>query len=167
MVVEKRLVGRCTKLGNRKKYIIVHHSASSKQTTFQNLLRFFALSELVSCHYVVGKMGEVAQIVDENDIAWHAGKSSWQGDSYLNGCSIGIEILSDGELFSIEQRKTMVELCKDIMARNHIPPCRVLRHADVSPNRKWDVGEKFWNPYFGNTWGSFQKALMTSHRKGK
>jgi N-acetyl-anhydromuramyl-L-alanine amidase AmpD len=37
----------------------------------------------VSAHYIVGRNGEVVQMVPENDVAWHAGSA--------NGDSIGIE----------------------------------------------------------------------------
>ena len=30
----------------------------------------------VSCHYLIDKKGKIIQMVPENKIAWHAGKSS-------------------------------------------------------------------------------------------
>lgn len=158
--IVQNLVGKCWKLGNKKKYIIVHHTASAKQTTLDQIVRFFKLSNLVSCHYVVGKYGEIVQMVDENDRAWHAGKSKWENDINLNNCSIGIEILSDGKDFNDYQREAVWELCKDICKRNKIPHYNVLRHGNVSPDRKWDVGENFWFPFWGKYWSDFQRSLI-------
>lgn len=106
-------------------------------------------------------MGEITQTVDEDDRAWHAGSSFWKGKSNLNNYSIGIEVLSDGKTFTDEQREAVRWLCKDIMKRNGIPAHRVLRHKDVAPKRKTDIGESFFNPYWGrNGWSDFQAALM-------
>ena len=38
----------------------------------------------VSAHYMVWEDGRIAQMVGEDKRAWHAGVSSWQGDSDLN-----------------------------------------------------------------------------------
>ena len=151
--------GHYWKGGNTKKYILVHHTASSRNTTLAQILRFFKLSELVSVHYVIGKYGEIVQMINENDRAWHAGKSKWGPDTNLNNCSIGIEILSDGYDFNDYQREAAQWLCRNICLRNNIPVYRVLRHSDVSPNRKWDVGETFYKPYFGDKWADFQISL--------
>src|SRR5690606_17178223 len=45
----------------------------------------------VSSHYLVHEDGHVVQMVRESDRAWHAGKSSWNGDTDVNSCSVGIE----------------------------------------------------------------------------
>ena len=47
------------------------------------------LSE-VSCHYFVFEDGRVWQMVPENRRAWHAGRSSWHGETDMNSRSIGI-----------------------------------------------------------------------------
>lgn len=52
----------------------------------------------VSAHLIVGRDGEVRQIVPFDRVAWHAGKSEWQGETALNRCSIGIELVNAGWL---------------------------------------------------------------------
>ena len=41
-------------------------------------------SAKVSSHYVVDVGGEVLQLVDEKQRAWHAGKSFWRGWTNIN-----------------------------------------------------------------------------------
>ncbi|MDB5104103.1 MAG: N-acetylmuramyl-L-alanine amidase, negative regulator of AmpC, AmpD [Fibrobacteres bacterium] len=51
-----------------------------------------------SSHLVVGRDGSVTQLVPFNAIAWHAGKSAWEGRTGLNDFSLGIEIDNAGRL---------------------------------------------------------------------
>ena len=51
-----------------------------------------------SAHLVVGRSGEIVQMVAFDRIAWHAGVSSWNGRTNLNRFSIGIEIDNAGRL---------------------------------------------------------------------
>lgn len=102
----------------------------------------------VSCHYVVDLDGRVIQMVPESMRAWHAGVSSWGGETDINSASIGIEIQNAGHNagmpeFPAIQMKAVAALSQDIMIRNAIPPERVLAHSDVAPQRKIDPGEKF------------------------
>lgn len=49
-----------------------------------------------SAHLVIGRDGEMAQLVDFNRVAWHAGTSVWKGRPKLNDWSIGIELVNLG-----------------------------------------------------------------------
>ncbi len=102
----------------------------------------------VSTHYVVDEAGHITQMVSERDRAWHAGLACWAGETDINSASIGIEIQNPGHdlgypEFSAPQMAAVSALSRDIIARNAIPPTRVLAHSDVSPGRKIDPGEKF------------------------
>ena len=102
----------------------------------------------VSCHYFVDEDGSVTQLVAEADRAWHAGVSFWAGESDINSCSIGIEIVNRGHDFDYpafpeRQIAAVIALCGDILARTGIVAERVLGHSDVAPGRKADPGEKF------------------------
>ena len=50
----------------------------------------------VSAHYFVFEDGSIVQMVPEARRAWHAGASSWAGETDINSCSIGIEIANPG-----------------------------------------------------------------------
>ncbi|GAA4116878.1 N-acetylmuramoyl-L-alanine amidase [Aminobacter aganoensis] len=102
----------------------------------------------VSSHYLVHEDGRIVQMVRESDRAWHAGKSSWQGQTDINSCSIGIEIVNPGHAFGYRsfprrQMEAVVALCLGIAGRHNVPPERVLAHSDVALGRKVDPGEKF------------------------
>lgn len=51
-----------------------------------------------SAHLVIGRDGEVYQLVPFDTISWHAGKSSYMGRSGYNKYSIGIELANAGIL---------------------------------------------------------------------
>jgi N-acetylmuramoyl-L-alanine amidase len=102
----------------------------------------------ISAHYVVLQDGYIIQLVPETRRAWHAGVSSWAGDTDLNSRSIGIEIANRGHEhgypdFPRRQIAAVTTLCRSILTRHDVPADRVLAHSDVAPARNVDPGEKF------------------------
>jgi N-acetylmuramoyl-L-alanine amidase len=102
----------------------------------------------VSAHYTVDEDGLVYRHVPEERRAWHAGVSFWAGETDVNGRSIGVEIVNPGHEFGYRpfpdaQMAAVAELCRGIVDRHPVPPCRVVGHSDVAPDRKRDPGELF------------------------
>jgi N-acetylmuramoyl-L-alanine amidase len=102
----------------------------------------------VSAHYLAYEDGRIDQLVPEARRAWHAGISSWKGETDINSRSIGIEIVNPGHEFGYRdfpeaQIEAVIALCRDIVARYRIPSERVLAHSDIAPGRKQDPGERF------------------------
>jgi len=102
----------------------------------------------VSAHYLIDERGRIAQLVDEDRRAWHAGASFWAGERDINSRSIGIEIANPGHEFGYRpfpdaQIEATIALCRDVVSRHPIPAERVLAHSDVAPQRKDDPGELF------------------------
>jgi N-acetylmuramoyl-L-alanine amidase len=102
----------------------------------------------VSAHYFIDAEGEIFQLVPEARRAWHAGQSSWAGETDMNSASIGIEIENGGHEFGAPpypdaQIDALIALCRDIMRRHAINPSRILAHSDIAPGRKIDPGEYF------------------------
>jgi N-acetylmuramoyl-L-alanine amidase len=102
----------------------------------------------VSAHYVALQDGCIIQLVPESRRAWHAGVSSWAGDTDVNSRSIGIEIANPGHEhgypdFPRRQIAAVTALCRSILTRHDVPADKVLAHSDVAPARKVDPGEKF------------------------
>lgn len=107
----------------------------------------------VSAHYMIWESGEIVQLVDETARAWHAGVSSWQGQTDLNSRSIGIEIVNGGHdwpapdgglpAYPEGQISAVIGLCQAILSRWNIPQTRIVGHSDIAPGRKEDPGEHF------------------------
>lgn len=121
-------------------------------------------SSKVSYHYLVGRDGTVHQFVDESQKAWHAGKSTYNGeeiDGSVNAISIGVAFANDGlgkEPYNLEQYDAGAELVADICRRHSIPLHRVRGHCDVSPGRKED-------PYRWFDWLAFYRLFGLYTRK--
>lgn len=102
----------------------------------------------VSAHYLVEEDGRVFALVDEARRAWHAGVSSWKGETDINGRSIGIEIVNPGHEhgyrpFPDAQIEAVIALLSDIRTRWSIEDGMIVGHSDVAPARKQDPGELF------------------------
>lgn len=102
----------------------------------------------VSAHYLIDEDGTLYGLVDEAHRAWHAGVASWHGETDINGCSVGIELVNPGHEFGYRgfpeaQMSRLESLCAGIMDRHDISAARVLGHSDVAPARKQDPGELF------------------------
>ncbi len=127
--------------------ILLHYTGmASGEAALQRLC---TRESKVSSHYVVFEDGRIVQCVPETMRAWHAGVSSWAGETDINSRSIGIEIVNPGHEFGyrnfpLRQTAAVISLCKSIVTRRGpIVSDRVLGHSDVAPSRKQDPGEKF------------------------
>lgn len=127
--------------------ILLHYTGM--QTGAAALERLTTAASKVSSHYVVFEDGRIVQCVPEDLRAWHAGVSSWGGETDINSRSIGIEIVNPGHEFGyvdfpLRQIAAVISLCKSIITRRGpISADRILGHSDVAPSRKQDPGEKF------------------------
>lgn len=78
------------------RYLIIHATGGR---SFQKSVNYLCKkSSKVSAHFVIGRGGEVAQLVDADRKAWHAGRSSWNGLKGLNSHSLGLELDNSGKL---------------------------------------------------------------------
>jgi N-acetylmuramoyl-L-alanine amidase len=145
----------------RPDMIVLHYTGMRHADSALELLK--APGSEVSAHYFVFEDGRIIQLVQESRRAWHAGKSSWSGETDINSCSIGIEIVNPGHdhgypPFPKRQIAAVTTLCRSILTRHTIPPMRVLAHSDVAPGRKQDPGEKFpWRTLYDSGVGHWVK----------
>jgi N-acetylmuramoyl-L-alanine amidase len=135
------------KQGRAPDLILLHYTGMP--TGEAALQRLCSSSSQVSSHYVVFEDGRIVQCVPEKLRAWHAGVSSWAGETDINSCSIGIEIVNPGHEFGysdfpLRQIAAVIALCRSIITRRGLISAeRILGHSDVAPARKQDPGEKF------------------------
>ena len=128
------------------KVIVIHYTGM--QSKIASINRLLDQKAKVSCHYLIDRKGQILQMVDENKVAWHAGKSKWKNFKNLNDNSIGIELVNKGhefgyEKFTSSQIKKLIKLCLLLKRKYKIKNSNILGHSDIAPLRKKDPGEKF------------------------
>ncbi|WP_124078312.1 N-acetylmuramoyl-L-alanine amidase [Pigmentiphaga humi] len=138
--------------GSRVKFVVLHYTVSDSARALGTLSQ-----GEVSSHYLVTDSDppRVYRLVDESQAAWHAGRSEWQGYSWLNRTSIGIEIVNRGPMgaapdgtplwqpYDAAQIRAVKALLRDIVARHGIAPEDIVGHSDIAPLRKQDPGPLF------------------------
>lgn len=134
---------------SRVQYIVLHYTSADLNRSLQLLTE-----TEVSSHYLIGEAPPtIYRLVDENRRAWHAGDSQWQGRTWLNGTTIGIELVNQGfydtpagrywQPFAPAQIEALIALLKDIMQRHQLSLGSILAHSDIAPQRKVDPGPLF------------------------
>ena len=135
---------------SRVRFIVIHYTVSDLARSLKTLTQ-----DQVSSHYLLtdSEPPFFYTLVDEGRQASHAGISFWRGYTYLNGSSIGIEIVNpgfsesqDGRLwhpYPQAQIDQLIALLKQIVARHGIKPENILGHSDIAPQRKTDPGPLF------------------------
>ena len=64
------------------KIIVIHYTGM--QSKIESIKRLLNTRHKVSCHYLIDRKGLILKMVDENKVAWHAGKSKWKNFDNLN-----------------------------------------------------------------------------------
>lgn len=149
----------------RIKYIVIHYVGALGGAEAN--CKYYASKYLgASAHYFVGFNGEVWQSVEDEDIAWHCGASSYKHAECRNSNSIGIEMCvrnkgsqsaeSKDWYFEEATVNAAIELTKYLMQKYGVPASNVIRHHDVT-------GKICPNPYVYNstkhTWDAFKNAI--------
>ena len=127
---------------SRVQYIVLHYTS----TDFTRSLALLTQGE-VSAHYLIDEgSAKVYRLVDENRRAWHAGDSSWQGRTWLNASTLGIELVNQGYVegpdgrhwqpYDEAQIQALIALLKDLVKRHDLPIDSIIGHSDVAPQRK-------------------------------
>ena len=147
---------------NAPKFIVIHYTGGGSAL---GTVEWFKLKNAyASAHLVIGKNGEIWQMVPFSHAAWHAGTSSFPDPDNpaktlpdLNEYSIGIEIdnwggqkqpkagremiRKDGlywEVYTQAQIETVTAICKTLVATYGYKA--IVGHADIAPSRKVDPG---------------------------
>lgn len=108
----------------------------------------------VSTHYLIAKSGHVYQLVDDDAVAWHAGRAEWHGETAINDISLGVELenANDGrDPYPAAQVAALTTLVRALFAR--YGPLALARHLDVAR----PVGRK--SDPAGFPWESWRAAF--------
>lgn len=138
--------------------IIIHSTFNNSGGEFYDIdlvIKQFSIYK-VSSHYLIGREGNIYLLVNEENTAFHAGKSSLpDGTTNVNEHSIGIELVTSFTESPTEaQIHSLIELLNDIKSRHTIK--YILRHSDIAPERKTDP----WN----FDWETFLKIIKTAQK---
>jgi len=118
------------------------------QSERESLIRLCNRKSNVSSHYFIKNNGKILKLVEDYNVAWHAGKSNWKNYKNLNKNSIGIELVNKGHEFDYKNFKkkqisSLIKVCKILIKKYKIKRENVIGHSDIAPLRKIDPGEKF------------------------
>ena len=118
--------------------IVLHHTAGSYSGSVAWCLN---ASAKVSYHCIVNTTGERTILARYTQRAWHAGKSTFNGQSDCNSFTLGVAV--SGNTYNRELTNEEVESVAEwVVARMiefKIPIERVTTHRGISPGRKNDV----------------------------
>lgn len=151
----------------RIKYIVIHYVGALGGAKAN--CQYYAGQYIgASAHYFVGFDGEIWQSVEDADIAWHCGASSYKHGACRNSNSIGIEMCvrkrstasmgaTDKDwYFEDATVESTAELTRYLMDKYGVPASNVIRHYDVT-------GKICPNPYVYNctqhVWDEFKKKI--------
>ena len=154
---------------NSIKIIVIHYTGM--QSERESVSRLCNPKSKVSSHFVISQNGRVYRLVQDNQIAWHAGRSCWGKYKNLNKNSIGIELVNKGHRFGYtnfkkKQLLSLIKICKSLIKKYKIKKRNVVGHSDIAPLRKIDPGEKFpWKRLANNGIGIWHRCKPSFLRK--
>ncbi len=115
------------------RYIILHTTEGALAGSLEKLRRNG------EAHYLVGPDGHVYRIVHRDRVAWHAGRSMWEGRTNLDMIAIGIEVVGyHNRDLNAAQVAALRELLGQLKALYRVSDERILPHSMVAygaPNR--------------------------------
>ena len=159
---------------NSIKFIVIHYTGM--QSERESVNRLCDPRSKVSSHFLISQSGKVYRLVQDDRIAWHAGKSCWGKYKNLNKNSIGIELVNKGHRlgytnFRKKQLLSLIKICKILIKKYKIKKKNVVGHYDIAPFRKIDPGEKFpWKQLAKKNigiWHGCKPNLLRKFRKIK
>lgn len=127
--------------------IIVHSSYNSLGGDVYDVGAIIDIYEQygVAAHYLIGRDGKIYRLVEDKNIAYHAGVSQVpDGRKNVNDFSIGIELVNTKtDKFTDKQYDALSKLVDQIKKENKIK--YVLGHDQIAPGRKDDPWNFDWN----------------------
>ena len=127
--------------------IIIHSTYNPSGSDKFNLNKIISIykSYGVSPHYIIDRTGNIYQLVENKNIAYHAGKSKTPDSrTNVNNFSLGIEIINDKISNPTDEQYIAINsLITFLKSKYSIK--YVLGHNQISPGRKDDPWNFDWS----------------------
>jgi hypothetical protein len=123
---------------NCTRYIIVHTSECDLKTTLKVVSKgkqdnYKWVSRGGHTHYVIARNGQTYRILDKKYGANHVGLSMWNGETGLNRCSVGIELVAYHDGIITNDQYKSVRLLIDILRNAYrLYSSSILTHSQVA-----------------------------------
>jgi len=119
--------------------VVIHHIEAQSIDDAIMLLK----NHQVSSHYIINEKGKIYRLVEDKNIAYHAGFSYWKGKSGLNKNSIGIEIINKNPFnsrFKRVQMRSLIKLCSELKLKYKLSKEKFIGHSDIAyyPKNSFD-----------------------------
>ena len=99
----------------------------------------------VAPHFLIDREGEIYRLVDEENIAYHAGVSKMpDGRSNANNFSVGVELMNTKEDNYTKNQYSSLNYLIDYL-ESQFPIKYVVGHNKISPGRKTDPWNMEWD----------------------
>lgn len=145
---------------NRKiQHLVFHHIAAQDSNEAIALL----VNHEVSSHFLIDEAGKIFLLVDEQDIAFHAGVSFWNGFYNLNETSIGIEFLNPqpfAKKFTELQLLYGLDLARYLITKYNIAKHDIVGHSDIAFDSKTGFLDRKQDPSHFFDWQFFAKNAV-------
>ncbi len=114
-------------------FIILHTTEAPSASAVRKL------SQNGEAHYMVDAEGRVYRLIDKDRVAFHAGRSMWNGKTDIDNYSVAIEVCGyHNKTINGAQISSIKELVAALQKIYNVPDDRVLPHSMVAygaPNR--------------------------------
>ncbi len=129
--------------------IILHSSYDALGTDVYSVSGVMAEYEMyrVSPHYLIDREGIVYRLVEDKNVAYHAGTGAMpNGRTNINSFSIGIELINTTSTNPNEtQYRSLGQLVKSLKSK--YPIQNIVGHSQIAPGRKTDPWNFDWQKF--------------------
>jgi len=128
---------------HERRGVVIHHTVMPYEQTIAYMLDPVSR---VSYHAVIAKNGERCTLVPDEQIAWHAGVSSFQGRPHCNAFLLGLAF--EGDTYRAPLTAAQIDSALEWIARRWVQygwsPDSIIDHRQVAPGRKDDLNPVEW-----------------------
>jgi len=140
---ERRSPNRDAAPPNERLGVLFHHSELDFEATIDRMLQ---PENKVSYHCLIGADGRRCTLVQDTEIAWHAGASHFLGRNRCNDFMLGVAFAGDTDQIPLtsSQIASALEWLAERWIDRRWTLERMTDHRQVSPGRKRDLNPIEW-----------------------